>query len=75
MCYISLLGRLEVEPKHQIMMEKTRFDAIKLHELVKRIFNVSTTVLVDDALGKVIESIYNFFCIRGDDFESLPKCF
>ena len=55
MCYISLLDRLEVEPKYQIMVEKTRFDAMKLHELVKRIFNVSTTVLVDDALGKVIE--------------------
>ena len=40
---------------------------------MKRICNDSTTALVEDALGDVVEPICDFFCMRGDCFEPLPK--
>ena len=73
-CGLSLRNRLETEPEHQEMVKSKRYCAMKLLNLVKKIYNGSTYVIVGDAVGNLIESLYNVMLIRGDDFKSLPKC-
>ena len=55
------------------MEEKNRWDAMKLYKLVKKNCNGSTVVVVDDVIGNLIEGIFNFVLIRGDDYDALPQ--
>ena len=72
-CEVSLRGRLEAEPEHQLMDKSKRNFAVKLHNLVRKNCNASTYVIVDDVTGKLLESLCSFILIRGHDFSSLPK--
>ena len=56
------------------MCNTKRHCAINLHNLVKKICNDSTYVVVDDVVGNMLESLHSVFLIRGDDHTSLPKC-
>ena len=72
-CDIRLRNRMEAEPKYQDMLKTKRYCAIKLLDLVRKMCNGSTCVIVDDVIGNLIESLCNVVLIRGDDFKSLPR--
>ena len=72
-CGLSLRNRLETEPEYLEMVKAKRYCSMKLLDLVKKICNGSTYVIVDDVVGNLIESLYNVMLIRGDDFNSLPR--
>ena len=61
LCDAGLQNRIEAEPDYQAMVKKSRFCAIKLHGLVKKICNGSIVVIVEDVIGNAIEALFNFF--------------
>ena len=72
-CDLSLRNKLEAEPEYQDIVKDKQCCAMKLLGLVQKIMNGSTYVVVDDAVGSLVESLHNVLLIRGDDFDSLPK--
>ena len=55
------------------MVASNRFNMLILYKLVKKNYNSSTIVVVDDVVDNFIESLYNYILIKDNDFESLPK--
>ena len=51
-----------------------RYDAMVLFQLIKIICNGSINVIVEDALGNIVEALHNFTLIRGEEHNALPKC-
>lgn len=73
MCYISVVNYLETEDNYQKMNESKRFNAMTLYSLIKKIYNGSTLVIVEDMIDNVLEVLYNFVLIRGEEYDSLAK--
>ena len=46
---------------------------MKLFQLAKNNYNGSTVVVVDHLIGKLIEGLFDFVLIRGEEFELFPK--
>ena len=46
---------------------------MKLRALVKKTSNGLISVEVDDAVGRMLQSLFNVLIIRGDDRITLPK--
>ena len=65
-CHLSLTTRLKAEPVYQEMITDKIEDAMKLHELVRKICNGSTGVVNDDVIGSMVESLYSLLCLRGE---------
>ena len=55
------------------MVSKNWHYAMVLHQLIKRICNGSTSVVVEDFLGNIIEALCNFTLIQGDEYDTLPN--
>ena len=55
------------------MVKKNRFCVMKLHELVKKIMNSSTIVVVEDVISSIIKTILNFMLIQAKEYKALPK--
>ena len=51
---------------YQEMITDKIEDAMKLHELVRKICNGSTGVVNDDIIGSMVESLYSLLCLRGE---------
>jgi len=66
--YFSCIIRMDLS-----MVSQERFDSKTLHRLIRKICNGSTSVVGEDVLGNLMESLYSFLMIRGDDYDSLPK--
>ena len=73
LCNVSLQNRIEAEPEYQLMVKRNRFCTMKLHDLVKKVMNGSTAVVVEDVIGNMIEAMFNFMLIRAEEYEALPK--
>ena len=73
LCDVSLQNRIEAEPEYQLMVKRNRFHAMKLHKLIKKITNGSAAVAVEDVIGNVIKTMFNFMFIRTEEHEALPK--
>ena len=58
----------------QSMVKKNKLCAVKLHDLVRKNCNGSTVVVVEDVIGNLIEALFNFALIRGEEYEHFPKC-
>jgi len=71
LCHVSLRNKLEVDSGYQKMVSTKRFNAIVLYQRMRKICNGSTSVVGEDVLGNLMESLYNFLLIKGDDHESL----
>lgn len=67
-------NQIEAEPEYQMMIKKNRFCTLKLCKLIKKIVNGSTVVIVEDVIGNMIEALFNFALIRGEEYEGLPQC-
>ena len=46
---------------------------LKKAELVKKNCNGSASVVANDVIGNLMESLYNYMLIKGDDYQTLPK--
>ena len=55
-------------------MSSKRFNAMKLCGLIRKIFNGSTSMIVEDVAGNMVEDLHNFALVRGEEFHSLHKC-
>ena len=72
-CYVSLHNRLKAEPDYQAMIVSHRYDMIVLYQLIRKIYNGLTSIVVDNMLGNIIESLYSFMLEHGDDYSLLTK--
>ena len=72
-CHLRLRTRFEEESEYQEMITDEIEDAMKLHEIVRKICNGSTGVVKDDVMGSMIESLYSLLYLRGEDCDSLSK--
>lgn len=73
LCDTSMRQRVEVEPEYKTMLNSNRFDAIKLYQIICKSCNGSTLVIVEDILGNLIEGIYNYFLMSGENHEMILK--
>ena len=71
MYHISVTNRLETEEDYQVMVSRKRFNAMKLHVLIRNICKISTSFIVDDVVANMIEALHNFALIRGEECNSL----
>ena len=53
------------------MVARSLLNAMMLYELMKKIRNGSTYVIVNDEMGSVIEKMFSLLILRGDDCPSL----
>ena len=53
------------------MVKSNWYKAIKLYKLVQKNYNGSTSIVVEDVLGNIVESLYNLVLIRRDNYTSL----
>ena len=60
MCHISATNRLETEEDCQEMLIRKRLNAMKLHGLMRKIFNGSSSVITEDVAWNIIEYLHNF---------------
>ena len=44
-----------------------------LYALIKRIYNGLISIIVEDVLGNMLEALYNFVLIQGEEYDSLAK--
>ena len=49
------------------MVKKNRCDTMKLHDLGRKFCDGSMVVVVDDAIGNLIQGLFNFVLIRGEE--------
>jgi len=73
MCYISVVNYLETKDNYQKMNKSKRFNTMTLYSLIKKIYNGSTLVIVEDMIDNVLEVLYNFVLIRREEYDSLAK--
>ena len=66
-CETSLQNRIESEPDYQGMLKKNTLCAIKLQNVLRNDWNGSTVVVVEDIIGNLIEALFNFVLIRGEE--------
>ena len=55
------------------MMKDNLFSAIILYKLIRKIYNGSTFVVVEDVIMNAVESLYSVILLKGEDFLSLPQ--
>ena len=72
-CHNIIKSHLEADTEYQNMITSNLNNTIALCQLVKKTCNGLTCVVVDDALGNVVESLHNFILIRGEEYLSSPK--
>ena len=60
LCHISLRNRIEREVDYHDMVNTCKCDVMKLCILMKKTCNGSTTVLVDDMLGNVVDTLRSY---------------
>ena len=72
-CDLLLHSQIEVESEYQVMVQKNRFDTIKLYQLICKNCNRFTTVVVDDVMGNLVERLHNFMLYWGEEYDSLSK--
>jgi len=75
MCHDSVRGRLSAEVDYQSIISQRRYNSMMLYRFIQRICNGSTSVIGEDVIGNMMESLYNFLMVRGEDYESVPKYF
>ena len=73
LCHTSLRNRLEGEVDYQEIVRTCKYDVMKLCSLIKKIYNGSTTVLVDDMLDNAVEALCSYLHLRGDEYYSFSK--
>jgi len=69
----SLRSKLVAEKEYQEMTSNKSFSAMKLYKMMRKICNGSVSMIGEDMLGNLMESLYNFLLIRGNDYNYLPK--
>ena len=72
--HVSLQNKLEIEADYQLMVARKRHNSMMLHQLIKKMCNGSTSVVVEEVLGNLVEALHNFVLIRGEEHDTLPKC-
>ena len=73
LCHVSIRNCLEGEVEFQDMIKNKKHSAITLHKLIEKTCNGSTSVVREDVIGNLVESLHNYALVRGDDYESLSK--
>ena len=73
LCAIHVQSYLEAELSCEEIEKKNRRDAMKLYALVKKNYNWSTTVVLDDMIRNLVQGIFDFTLVRDDKYDSLPK--
>ena len=66
LCDAGLRNRIEMKPPHQVMTKNNWHCTIVLCGLVKNNCNGSTSVVIDNVLGNLIEVLLNDALIRGE---------
>ena len=56
-----------------MIVEDDMHNVTILHNLIRKVCSGSTSVVVDDVVGTVLEKLCNFLLNRGNDHDSLPK--
>ena len=71
--HASLQNQLKVEAEFQLMISANRCDVMVLYQLIKRICDGSTHVIVEDVLGNLADTLHNFSLIQGEEYDTLQK--
>ena len=64
LCHASLRRRLESELEYKMMVLQDEYDITILYKLIRKIYSGSTSIVVDNIVGTVLEVLYNYLLNR-----------
>ena len=67
MCHISVTNIIKTEDEHLEMSSNKRHNETTLLAFIRKIYNGSASVTIEDVIGNVLESLCIFMLIRGED--------
>ena len=71
--HVSLRRHLELELEYKMIVKDDEYDVTMLYNLIRKVCSGSTSVVVEDVVGSVLEALCNFLLNHREDHESLPK--
>ena len=72
-CHTIIRDRLEIEVEYQTTVHKEGNNAAILCDLTMKICNTSTTLMVEDMVGNIVDSLFHFLHVHSEDYESLSR--